>query len=75
MFLTGAVSRFPDIPDEEAFQEKFMGFAKDNLRESEELGKIKSSLSGQEKSGKHARTTDLNWESLESVLEVRTACI
>ena len=49
-------------PDEEEFQAKFLGFVKENLGETEGVGKIQD--------GKDAQVTDTEWEKLESVLEV-----
>ena len=63
-------------PDEEGFKEKFLGFAEDNLDGNETvLGEIKSSQQHNTKGSKSKvedeNDADVEWERLESVMEVR----
>jgi len=59
-------------PDEDRFQEKFLGFAKDNLdSNTADLGKIESSTQRSGVIKEDGTEADMEWERLESVLKVR----
>ena len=57
-------------PDEEEFQQKFLGFAKENLPAQGAVQKIQ-----QQNTDEEDQVTDSEWERLESVLEVRYCII
>lgn len=59
-------------PDEKGFQEKFLGFAEDNLdSQNSPLSEIESSQYKRGATEEEVTETDMEWERLESVMEVR----
>jgi hypothetical protein len=59
-------------PDEKGFQKKFLGFAEDNLKnEDSVLKNIESSKYKRGATEEEITETDIEWERLQSVVEVR----